>query len=304
MLAQKETTTLQRIYTLFEESEIASQLFVKSPFNYIGNKFKLLRQIIPLFPKDISTFYDLFCGGLDVSINVVAEHKVANDINHFVIEIFQYFKENSNQSVRKDIYKIIKDHNLSKDNKEAYYEFRDYYNNNKHPLLLFVLVSYSFNHQFRFNANLDFNNPAGTNRSAYNASIERRLTKFQRRLHNITFTSQNFKSFDYSLIEERDFVYMDPPYLASVGSYNDGKRGFDGWRLEDDLILFNILDKLNERGIKFALSNVFENNGQENRSLKRWSEKYSVHFLDIDYSNSNYQKKNEGKSVEVLITNY
>ena len=46
---------------------------MKSPLNYIGGKYRLLPQILPLFPKQINTFVDLFAGGLDVSINVDAD---------------------------------------------------------------------------------------------------------------------------------------------------------------------------------------------------------------------------------------
>lgn len=34
----------------------------KNPFNYTGAKYKLLPQILPLFPKQIETFIDLFGG--------------------------------------------------------------------------------------------------------------------------------------------------------------------------------------------------------------------------------------------------
>lgn len=33
--------------------------FIKSPLNYVGGKFKLLPQIIPLFPTNINRFFDL-----------------------------------------------------------------------------------------------------------------------------------------------------------------------------------------------------------------------------------------------------
>ncbi|GAB4481076.1 MAG: hypothetical protein OHK0057_35350 [Thermoflexibacter sp.] len=46
---------------------------IKSPLNYIGGKHKLLEQILPLFPKQISTFIDLFAGGCNVGLNVKAE---------------------------------------------------------------------------------------------------------------------------------------------------------------------------------------------------------------------------------------
>lgn len=36
---------------------------IKSPLNYIGGKYKLLEQILPLLPKETNTFVDLFVGG-------------------------------------------------------------------------------------------------------------------------------------------------------------------------------------------------------------------------------------------------
>lgn len=36
----------------------------KSPLNYTGGKFKLLPQILPLFPDKTDTFVDLFGGGV------------------------------------------------------------------------------------------------------------------------------------------------------------------------------------------------------------------------------------------------
>ena len=36
--------------------------YIKSPLNYVGGKYKLLPQIVPLFPEKIHTFIDLFGG--------------------------------------------------------------------------------------------------------------------------------------------------------------------------------------------------------------------------------------------------
>lgn len=49
---------------------------IQSPLNYTGGKYKLLPQILPLFPKDINCFVDLFCGGCNVGINVCAKKYV------------------------------------------------------------------------------------------------------------------------------------------------------------------------------------------------------------------------------------
>lgn len=37
--------------------------FIKSPLNYTGGKYKLLPQLLELFPTNIDTFVDLFAGG-------------------------------------------------------------------------------------------------------------------------------------------------------------------------------------------------------------------------------------------------
>ena len=66
---------------------------IKSPLNYIGGKYKLLPQILPLFPEHINTFVDMFAGGLDVSINVEAQQGRCNDINNYVIGLVGYFQQ-------------------------------------------------------------------------------------------------------------------------------------------------------------------------------------------------------------------
>ena len=53
---------------------------IKSPMNYIGGKYKLLLQILDLFPSKINMFYDVFGGGANLSLNVNSEHVYYNDI--------------------------------------------------------------------------------------------------------------------------------------------------------------------------------------------------------------------------------
>ena len=71
-----------------------------------------------------------------------------------------------------------------------------------------------------------------------------------------------------------------------------------------------MLDNLNNRGIRLALSNVLENKGKKNDILIKWIEdnkdKYKVHYLNISYGNCNYHAKDKSNNntVEVLITNY
>lgn len=72
---------------------VNSQGYIKSPLNYVGGKYKLLSQILPLFPKQISTFIDLFSGGANIGINVNADKIIFNDINTKINEFFRYLQK-------------------------------------------------------------------------------------------------------------------------------------------------------------------------------------------------------------------
>lgn len=281
------------------------QLYCKSPMNYIGNKYKLLHNIIPLFPSNIKTFYDVFAGGLDVSINVKAESIYCNDINNFLIDIYKEFQKMDINSLLNEIDDIINKYELSMTNKNGYLKLREEYNKTKNVIDLYVLVCYSFNYQFRFNSKHEYNNPFGKDRSSFNSKIRNNLITFHTKITNFNFSSLDFRGLNLLSLTSDDFVYLDPPYLITTGSYNDGKRGFKGWCETDDSDLFNLLDSLNSKDIKFALSNVLEHKGIKNEPLITWSLKYNLHNIEHSYKNSNYQRKNkESVTKEVLITNY
>ncbi|MCI7477098.1 MAG: Dam family site-specific DNA-(adenine-N6)-methyltransferase [Selenomonadales bacterium] len=280
--------------------------FLKAPFNYIGNKYRIISKIQPLFPKKIDIMVDLFCGGGDVIINTDAKIKYANDINFYVVDIMKEFQKRSDE-ILVDIDKTISTWNLSKTNEESYKIFRNYYNKTKKPLDLYVLMCYSFNYQFRFNNDHEYNNPFGKNRSSFNANMRKNLVEFIKNIKDIRFTSKNFMDFNLDFLTCDDFVYADPPYTLTCGSYNDGKRGFKGWKISDDCQLFKLLIELNNRGVKFALSNVLEHKGNKNELLIDWVNEngYKVYDVDFNYDNCNYQTRNKNNITrEVLITNY
>lgn len=284
--------------------------YISSPMNYIGGKYKLLPQIIPLFPENIGTFVDLFCGGCNVGINIKADKIVLNDNLSYLIDLYRTFDEKSSDTILAFIKKRIRELNLSLTNKDGYLKLREIYNTERNPLDLFVLTAYSFNHQIRFNNSHQFNNPFGKDRSCFNPHMERNLLDFLKVLKtkNIVFYSNNFDELDLTKLQSNDFVYADPPYLITTGTYNDGKRGFTGWNETEEEKLLNILKNLDEQNIKFALSNVIEHKGKKNSILLDWIEKnhFIINYLNKDYSNSNYHTINRDKTstVEVLVTNY
>ena len=212
------------------EQKIAK--FCSSPMNYIGGKYKLLPQILPLFPSEINTFIDLFCGGCNVGINVQAKKVIFNDNLSFLIDLYKQFEYLQKEEILNHIENRINQFNLSLTNKDGYLELRKLYNAEKNPLDLFVLTAYSFNHQIRFNNSHEFNNPFGKDRSYFNEHMKNNLLNFLKKLEtkNAKFTSANFDEFDFSELSNNDFVYCNPTYLITTGTYNDGKRGFTCWK--------------------------------------------------------------------------
>lgn len=284
---------------------VSRKKFLKSPLNYVGGKYKLLPQLLEYFPKEINTFVDMFSGGFNVGINVDSKKTICNDINSFIIDLYKELYKEPINNVLGHIQNRIDEYGLSKENEEGFKKFRIYYNKTKNPIDLYTLSCYSFNYQFRFNNDKEYNNPFGRNRSQFSENMRNNLILFTEKLKNmnIEFFSEQFDKLNLEGLTEKDFVYCDPPYLITTGSYNDGNRGFKDWKEEEELKLYDMLDNLNDKHIKFALSNVIEHKGKENKLLKEWSKKYKVIYLTSDYSNSSYNTKRD-KSIEVLIVNY
>lgn len=276
--------------------------YIKSPINYNGSKFKLLKDIVPLFPSDINIFVDLFGGSFNVGVNIEANKIIYNDIILYLSQLIEEMYKTPKKEIIQHINNRIKEFNLSKTNKEGFIQFRNYYNKNKNPLDLYVLLCFSFNNYIRFNSKHDFNSSFGKDCSYFNPSMENNLNRFIETIQgkDIEFTSISFEDFKYDNLIVGDFVYADPPYLISSAVYNDGKRGFTGWSDKEEYALLSILDSLNERGIKFALSNVLEHKGVKNEILIDWAKKYNITYINKKYNLS----KIKSKSVEVLITNY
>lgn len=281
--------------------------YVKSPLNYTGGKYKLLDNLFDVFPQRINTFVDMFAGGFNVGINADANKIICNDHINYLIELYEYFKNTDTEQIIKDIKKRIKEFDLSLKNDLGYKKLRDRYNKEKNIIDFFVLICYSFNHQIRFNNSQEFNTPFGKDRSCYNQTIENNLINFSNMLKQkvIKFTNNDFTKIDYDNLKEDDFVYCDPPYLITNGSYNDGKRGFKDWTEKEEKELLELLDKLNEQKVRFALSNVLYHKGLENTILIKWSKKYNINYINKKYSNCSYHFKDRNtKTIEVIITNY
>lgn len=300
---------------------------IPSALNYTGGKYKLLPQILPVFPKDADKVVDLFCGGCNVGINIDCNKVLFNDANNYLVGLLDTFRRLSKAEVFKWIYEAIDKYNLSlvskygykyygcesskglgSYNKEGYNKLREDFNNkstqdDEYFLMLYLLIVYSFNNQLRFNKKGEFNLPVG--KRDFNAKMQSKLENFIDRIKSgdYDFTNRDFREISLEDYTDKSFFYVDPPYLITCATYNEQA----GWTEDDERDLLAYLEKLDKKGIRFALSNVLESKGKKNEILVAWikkHKKFKAIPLDYDYLNSNYHTKRDGVTKEVLVVNY
>jgi len=297
--------------------------FKRSPFFYVGDKYKLIGRIKEYFPANIETFVEPFLGGGSVFMNVEAKRYILNDIDSNVIALHKFLVSQSAKEnvLLKRIKKIAEHYNLSRSvfenvvplslkkqwvktyyaeyNRKGYGLLKSDYNNSKkkNPLILYLLLIYGFNRMLRFNRLGEFNIPVG------NVDLNQNVLKSLRdyfvvvKGKSIKFYSQDFKKFITGLkLKKNDFVYIDPPYLISASEYNKL------WSDRQEAELLEILSNLNKKGIRFALSNITAYNGRKNKKLIAWMKDYKVIRIDSNYIS--YHNNTKKKIDEVLIINY
>ena len=189
-----------------------------------------------MFPKQIDTFVDLFCGGCNVGINVQANKIIYNDLDEHLLYLYNTFKNLDKEATFEWIYQIIDKYGLSLVSKNGY----DFYNcesskglgdynrdkflklredfNTKtsedyyYYTMLYVIIVYAFNNQIRFNRDGKYNLPVG--KRDFNAKMVSKLSDFIDVLQaqNCTFTCKDFRKFDTSVLGSNDFVYVDPSW--------------------------------------------------------------------------------------------
>lgn len=286
-------------YLFYVKLKKKEDVVYNSPLNYMGGKSKMISFLKDNEPKNYTKFIDLFGGGFNVGINSKCANVTYNDINFKVRQLIEMFKDVDTYELYQFILTSIKKFGLIKNDKQPYVSARSVYNHPEPPLrdprLLYVLILFGFQQQIRFNSSLEFNNPVGE--SGFNEKIFEKLISFSREIKekNIIFCSNDFSYFEEQ-VDSDTFVYCDPPYLITLGSYNDGKRGFNGWGEVDEIRLLDFLSNINQSGGKFMLSNVLTHKGKTNHILETWIKQNNFKVIEYD--------KNSKSRDEIIVINY
>lgn len=283
---------------------------------YTGTKNKLLDFVLPkLNESGAKILISPFSGSFAVEMNYKADRYYLNDLNVNLIKMYQFIRDYADfKYLDYSVKDTLKCFDLSKDNKEAYNDFRELYNHkigeSDKPYYLMILMMHSFSNQIRFNKKGEFNLPFGER--SYNNSYSKKLNNLYSFLKE-NKTILNCESYDYFLwniiynqINSENIndyvIYLDPPYNDTTATYNEN----GGWNLEKELELYRVLKYLKDNNIKFVMSNVLRHNSQDNISLIDFISKNNLKYdtKEYIYGNCSANKKNKEKSIECIVYNY
>lgn len=223
---------------------------------WAGGKRQLLDTLIPLVPKDYSVYCEPFVGGGALFFALQPQSACINDVNYELIRVYTVIKN--------DVDALIEQLKQFQNNKDQFYEIRSWdRNKDKYTHLsdiekaarIIYLNKTCFNGLFRVNASGEFNVPFGNyaNPNIVNEPVLRAIS-FYFNNSEIVFNAVDYAEILKNL-PDNAFVYLDPPYDPVSVTANFTSYTKDGFSRDEQIRLRKCCDELNERGIKFMLSN-------------------------------------------------
>lgn len=264
--------------------------YINPPLCFIGNKFKLLDQLLPKFDYTKKTFVDLFVGGGSVYTNVLDkyDHIIINDIIKELVEIHKsllFDLENFTNNVKNII--PIRTH------KEQYLKLRESYNFEKTPEKLYALILSCSRSIMRYNMKFEFNQTYGN--GIWGKTMDNRVLEFYNHLLPYKDKIQyNYQSFENVSIPDDSMIYLDPPYINTFTGYNRY------WKKHNEERLYQFILDMNNRGNSFVLSGVLTYNGLESELLKKLISDGFIH----EEIRSDYNRGISKITVEIIIKNF
>jgi DNA adenine methylase len=195
---------------------------VRPPLKWAGGKRWQVRHLEEYWrPEDHRRLVEPFAGGLAVTLGLLPERALLNDINPHLINFYEWLKDGLVISDRFD------------HNERAYYRARKRFNEllraGSHETaeaagLFYYLNRTGYNGLCRFNSSGEFNVPFGRHPQL---TYKYNFTEYVGALKNWEFSNLHFSDIK---LKEDDFIYADPPYDVEFTKYSKG-----GFSWEDQL---------------------------------------------------------------------
>lgn len=271
-----------------------------APFlKWVGGKRQLVPEIKKILPKGMArlVYYEPFIGGGALLFELQPGRAVINDYNEELVNVYRVIKDHPEE--------LIEDLRKHENTAEYFYEIRsidrtalfDNLTEIERASRIIYLNKTCFNGLYRVNNAGEFNVPFGKykNPNIVNKPVIKAVSRYLNTA-DIQILNGDYEE-ALADIPLNSFVYFDPPYYPISESSNFTGYVQGGWAKNDQIRLRNVCDSLNERGIKFLLSNSSAD------FIKDIYSNYDIHIVKATRSvNSDSTKR--GQIDEFLIRNY
>ena len=261
----------------------------KPVLKWAGGKQALADRLIEFFPDDFTRYYEPFIGGASVLLSLQPEKAVIGDLNEWLLDTYV--------AIHTDHASVAKSLDDMMNTKEEYERMRDIQPGTldlcQRAAHLIYLNKTCFRGLFRVNRKGHFNVPYGAyDRRYYDPE---NLEAVANCLRDVEI---RYTDFELCLADATadDFVYMDPPYYKQ-GGYSDFDR-YTKWKFRenDHVRLASLCRELDERGVRWAVSN------SDTPFVRTLFEGYTMHPIA---SRREINLNSRERDIhELLITNY
>ncbi len=297
---------------------------VQKPFiKWVGGKTQLLDIIKTKVPSSINNYHEIFLGGGSVLFMIlsmqndnkikIAQKIYAYDINKSLINVYKNIQTNKDE-LFEHITKYITTYDSlkgtiinrrpktleeAKSSKESYYYWvRNIFNTMdekdsvEYSAIFMFLNKTCFRGMYREGPN-GYNVPYGHYKKTPTIITKEELDNVSKLIKNVEFIHSDFKE-SIKNVKDGDFVYLDPPYAPET------KKSFvnyvtDGFDLNMHKLLFDETIKLDEKKVKFLMSN-----SKVEMVMEKFKEYNCQDILARRAINS---KNPESTTIELLIQN-
>jgi DNA adenine methylase len=221
------------------------------PIQYQGSKRNLAANILEFLPNKIDRLVEPFAGTGAISVAASAKNIChnfwINDLNQPLVRLIESIVERPEEIAHNYAETWNQQHS---DSINHYYQIREQFNKTLDPNIFLYILARCVKGAVRYNTEGHFNQSPDKRRKGTQPNNMRKNIEGVSKLlkDKCTFTSLDYRDI-LDCVKQGDFVYMDPPYQGVCGGRDS--RYFSGINFDNFVLA---LDKLNQRGISFAVS--------------------------------------------------
>jgi site-specific DNA-adenine methylase len=288
------------------------QKYIKSPFNWVGNKYKYLDTVNELIKhKKYNNVYELFLGSGNLILNLQCDANsfIGSDKVKLVPKVYN--------EIPKYTYTLIEVENiLNKFNrfssKEDYYLFRDYWNqkylndvfDKEFIIETCLLLKMCSNSMVRFNPKEGYFNQGfrglGNKKEFFTDTMKGivvdGLNELSNRLQEKQFTFINKNFSEYQDENADNLLILDPPYILRQDMYDtDFTKELD----------IKLLDLIRNTKNDFIYFNYLQRDGVPHKELIDLIEEKGFSVININNKTLAGQGRSQNirEVTEVIVTN-